>query len=438
MIVMKFGGTSVGNATRIQGVFEIVSARKHLAPLVVVSAVGGVTDLLIEAGLQALAGNIITDTIFQKHNQIIKDLSLPPELVQKEHALLASLLTGIKMIGEISPKTSDLLVSFGERISCQLVAAHFRQSGLPAQAHFAYDIGMLTDHQFLEARPLPEAYAQLHEHISKMDYIPIITGFLGKTPQGQIATLGRGGSDYTAAIIGAAVQAEEIQIWTDVDGILTTDPRMVSKAKNVPVVSFKEAAEMAYFGAKVLHPKTIRPAMDHKIPVVVKNTANPSHEGTRILPKAPKTHGTVKAISFKKNVSLIHIFSLRMLDAYGFLARIFNIFAKYKVAVDVVSTSEVSVSLTVDDISSIESVLKELSDFAQIRIEHHKSIICIVGEGMREESGIVGIVFQAIAKEQIPVQMISQGASDVNLTFLVDQIHMEKTVKALHSLFFET
>ncbi len=434
---MKFGGTSVGNAARIRSVYHIVSSRISRRPVVVVSAVGGVTDLLIQAGKEALKGNVSITPILNKHQEILDVLDLPKDLVQQEHELLNTLLTGIQMIGEISPKTSDLLVSFGERISSQLVAAHFRQMGMASKAHFAYDIGMLTDHHFQEARPLAEAYSQLNAHIVQMDYVPVITGFIGKTPEGHISTLGRGGSDYTAAIVGAAINAEEIQIWTDVDGILTTDPRMVHQAKNIPIVSFTEAAELAYFGAKVLHPKTIRPAMDHQIPVVVKNTGNDQHHGTKIMPSSPKTKGTVKAISFKRNVSVVHIFSLRMLDAYGFLARIFNIFDKYKLAVDVVSTSEVSVSLTVDHLKQIESVLEELSTFAQVRTEHNKAIICVVGEGMREETGIVGDIFQVISQEDIPIYMISQGASDVNLTFLIEQAQTEKAVRALHSLFFE-
>ena len=305
MIVMKFGGTSVGSPERIDQVFQIVSPFEKQKPVVVVSAVGGVTDLLLEAGNNALQGKVDISKVKAKHQKVIDGLNLESDIIDEMHDELESLLMGIMMIREISPRTSDYLVSFGERISCQLVAAHFRNRGIPSQHHFAYDLGMYTDDNFQQALPLAKAFETLQERIHALDHLPIITGFIGHNSKGEITTLGRGGSDYTAAIIGAAVGAEEIQIWTDVDGILSTDPRIVKAAHNLPVVSFKEAAELAYFGAKVLHPKTIRPAMDRNIPVVVKNTANPQHPGTRILSDSPQSTTTVKAISVKKNVWLI-------------------------------------------------------------------------------------------------------------------------------------
>lgn len=437
MIVMKFGGTSVGSPERIEQVFQIVSPFVERKPVVVVSAVGGVTDLLLEAGQNALNGKVDISAVKQKHQTVIEGLGLDPGIIDAMHTELQSLLMGVMMIREISPRTSDYLVSFGERVSCQLVAAHFRNRGINAQHHFAYDLGMHTDEHFQQAAPLPSAYDTLKKNILALDHLPIVTGFIGHNQKGEITTLGRGGSDYTAAILGAAIGAEEIQIWTDVDGILSTDPRIVKVAHNLPVVSFKEAAELAYFGAKVLHPKTIRPAMDRDIPVVVKNTANPEHPGTRILADSPKSSKTVKAISVKKNVWLINIYSLRMLDAFGFMAKIFDIFSKHQVVVDMVSTSEVSVTVTVDAGQQIDPVVQELSAFAQVRVDKNLSIICLVGEGMKEGVGVAGSIFAAMAQESIPVEMISQGASDINLGFVVGQEHASKAVACLHKVLFE-
>lgn len=436
MIVMKFGGTSVGSPERIEGVYQIVQQVRDQDPVVVVSAVGGVTDLLIAAGQKALEGEVDISAIEQKNNTVVAGLGLDADIIQDLHTELEDLLTGIRMIREISPRTSDYLVSFGERISCQLVAAHFNQKGMDAQHHFAYDIGMLTDDNFQTAQPLPEAYTQIGKNLADFSYVPVITGFVGKNQKGEITTLGRGGSDYTAAIIGGAIGAAEIQIWTDVNGILTTDPRMVKEARNVPVVSFKEAAELAYYGAKVLHPKTIRPAMERGIPVVVKNTGEPLHPGTRIVAEPPKSASVVKALSVKKKMTLINIYSLNMLDAVGFIGRIFNTFAKHRVAVDMVSTSEVSVSITVEGHQNISPIVEELREFARVDADHDYAIVCIVGEGMRRGVGVAGQVFKGMSDEHIPVEMISQGASDINLGFVIREIHVEKALKKLHTVLF--
>jgi len=436
MIVMKFGGTSVGSPDRIRNVYDIVVSQAHRNPIVIVSAVGGITDLLLDSGYKSMKGQVSMEAIRDKHTHVLQGLGLSPLLIDDLHQELQQLLIGIKMIGEISPKTLDLLSSFGERISCHIVAAYFQQCGMTSKAHYAYDVGMLTNTHFQQAEPLPEAYELIHQYLTTVDYIPVLTGFIGKNPSDEITTLGRGGSDYTAAIVGAAVGVEEIQIWTDVDGILTTDPRIVSKAYNVPQVSFKEAAELAYFGAKVLHPKTIRPAMDKQIPVVVKNTGNPEHPGTRILPSSPQSQYTVKAISVKKEVRLINIYSFRMLDAFGFLAKIFRIFEDYEVVVDVVSTSEVSVSVTVDKDQDITLVVEALSTFAQVKVIQDKCIICIVGEGLHQDASIPGRVFGSIADASIPIHMISQGASDINISFVIDQAHAVKAVEVLHSEIF--
>lgn len=436
MIVMKFGGTSIGTPERIINVYNIVKNNIGNKPVVVVSAVGGVTDLLIAAGENALKGKVDISEIEKKHNKIIDEFGFPKAIVQKETEELKNLLRGISMIKEISPKTSDYLTSFGERISCQLVSRYLNDKGIKSTHHFAYDLGMITDDNHEDAHPVDNVYDNIKSSMSGYKDVPVITGFIGKNKAGDITTLGRGGSDFTAAIIGAAIGADEIQIWTDVDGIMTTDPRIVKEAKNIPVISFDEASELSYFGAKVLHPKTITPAMEKNIPVVVKNTHNINHPGTRILKKAEKGDSTVKAISVKKGVSLVNIYSLRMLDAYGFLARIFNIFNKYNVVVDMVSTSEVSVSVTVNEKADLKEVERELSEFSKVKIGKSKAIICVVGEGLKKDEKMTGQVFSTLSNLGVNAEMISQGASDINLSFVVSEVQSSDVVKALHSSFF--
>jgi aspartate kinase len=436
MLVMKFGGTSVGTPERIKTVYDIVALNISKKPVVVVSAAGGVTDLLLKAGANALKGIIDIKEIEEKHNKIIEGLGLPKDIVLNETNELKDFLKGISMMKEITKKSSDYLVSFGERISCKLVASYINSKGIKSKHHYAYDVGMLTDDEFQNAAPLKESYDLINKALANLDHVPVITGFLGKNKAGDITTLGRGGSDYSGAIIGAAINSEEIQIWTDVDGIMTTDPRIVKEAHNLPQVSFQEASELAYFGAKVLHPKTILPAMEKNIAVVVKNTFNPQHPGTRILSKSEKTSTTVKAIAVKKKINLINIYSYRMLDAYGFLAKIFNIFAKYNVIVDMISTSEVSVSVTVEKKDRLDDVLKELSEFSTAKLEEGKAIICVVGEGLKKDHSITGKIFNKMTQLAIPLHMISQGASEVNLGFVIDDLKADEVVKELHSLFF--
>jgi aspartate kinase len=436
MIVMKFGGTSVGTPERIMNVYDIVELNIKKEPIVVVSAVGGVTDLLLSAGNDALAGKVDIAEIEKKHDTIIKSFGFSLDLISDLTAELKQLLQGISMLKEISPKTMAYLVSFGERISCKLVSQYLNDKGIKSKPLFAYDIGMVTDDKYDEAGPLAEAYEKIKNALEGVDYIPVITGFIGKNSQGDITTLGRGGSDFSAAIIGAAVNAEEIQIWTDVDGIMTTDPRIVAEAKNIPVVSFNEASELSYFGAKVLHPKTIVPAMNKDIPVVVKNTANPAHPGTRIVKCADSAENSLKAISVKKKISLINIYSLRMFDSYGFLAKIFEIFNKHKIIIDMVSTSEVNVSVTVDSKADVSGVIKELEEFSTVKLELGKAIICVVGEGLKRNKKIVGSVFDSLSQVGIIVEMISQGASEINLSFVVDETRADSAVKALHSSLF--
>lgn len=264
--------------------------------------------------------------------------------------------------------------------------------------------------------------------------VVVMGGFIGSTPDGQTTTLGRGGSDYTAALIAAGLGAEEIQIWTDVDGMLTADPRIIAGGHRVKSISFAEAAEMAYFGAKVLHPATVLPAVEKNIPVLILNSRRPEVGGTRITAEAVPCRNAVKSISCKRSITILNVNSTRMLMAHGFLRRIFEIFDRYETSVDMVSTSEVSVSLTVDTSERLEAICRDLREFAQVTTENSQAIVCLVGENIRHTPGIAGRAFQVLHDKNI--RMISQGASLLNLGFVVSEADLQGAVTALHNEFF--
>ncbi len=455
MIVMKFGGTSVGNAERIGNVADIIKSNIKKNPIIVVSAVAKITDALINLAKECAekGEDEIYENILNVHSEIIEKLRLDKKLLQNDFEELKNLVNQTKsyrnkVSGElenlkftsnkktIDAKTLDYFQSFGERISSKIVAAQLNKIGTKAKAFDSWELGFITDSNFGNAEPLENTYSNLGNNIKKLKDVPVITGFIGKTENGEITTLGRGGSDYTAAIIGAAVGAGEIQIWTDVNGIMSTDPKTVPNAVTLEKVSFAEASELAYFGARVIHPKTILPAMKKNIPVKVLNSFNPENKGTEIINKPYKNSHAVKAIACKKNITLVNIDSSRMLGAFGFLARLFSIFEKYKKSIDVVSTSEVSVSLTIDNDENLEGIIKNLSEIASVEVIKNRAIICVVGEGMRDTPGISGRTFMALGKSKINVEMISQGASEINITFIVDGKDAEKSVKVLHEEYF--
>lgn len=443
MIVMKFGGTSVGTADSIRKTVEIVKANRSRSPFVVVSALSGVTDLLLAAARKALGRNVsvreIVAEIQEKHSSIIKGLGLGSDLVSEELAELEHVLFGISLVRELTARTTDYVASFGERMSAKIVAACARNSGLNAQAFTAYGLGMVTDDHFGGAEILPETYETIVAAVKGIPagVIPIATGFIGKTADGEITTLGRGGSDYTASIYGAALGAEEIQIWTDVDGVMTADPRIVPSARTVDVVSFEEASELAYFGAKVLHPKTIVPAMNKGIPVRVLNTFNPSGKGTLILKAVSKSdRSDVTAITCKKNIYVININSARMLLAFGFLHHVFKLFDEFRVPVDLIATSEVNVSVTVDRKFGISELVERLKEFADVTVLSDRASISVVGNGIRSTPGIGGRMFSTLGKMGINVEMTSQSYADVNESVVIGEDRLDEAVRALHDEFF--
>jgi len=436
MIVMKFGGSSVKDATKMREVAEIVKSRLDRKPIVVLSAVKGITDNLILALDESLNEKFDAyNEIVKKHKEIINDLGLDESLVDDELDELKEALAVNSKVKEKDAKILDYISFFGERMSTKIFAGHMTKIGIKAEAFVSGDIGLLTDSGFGDATILESSFDKMEKSISKIKVLPVVTGFGGKDEDGEFTTFNRGGSDYVAALFGAAVDAEEIQIWTDVNGVMTTDPRIVKEAKTISEISFSEASELAYFGAKVLHPKTILPAIEKNIPVKVLNTYEPNHPGTTILNKVDGK-GSVKAIACKKDVTLVWINSTRMLNSHGFLAKIFTVFEKYSKSVDMIATSEVSVSLTVDDDSNLDKIKKELSKIAEVEIEKGKAIVCVVGEAMKNVPGIAGKIFSCLGKGDFNIEMISQGASEINIGFVVENDRAEDAVRVLHKEYF--
>lgn len=438
MLVTKFGGTSVGNGERILAVARIVAARVNKKPVVIVSAVAGVTNTLIELAreksLDRRAELVLQ--IRTTHENIITELGLPKNLLKKEFAELQELARSKK---KLDKKILDHFVSFGERLSAPLVAGALREIGVEAKSFAAWDIGMITDNQFGAAEPLDTTPALLRKKISALKVVPVITGYIGKNSRGQITTLGRGGSDYSAATIGAALQAEAIQIWKEVDGILTTDPRLIPQARVVSELAFEEASELAYFGAKVLHPKTILPAMKAGVPVQVLNTFKPEGLGTTIVTgfaDRKEKSRSVEAMTFKKGVTAIHVNSPEFFDGSGLMAEMFKIFARHKTSVDVITTSVSGVSVTIDSVEHIDKLTEALSSLGMVSVEPSKAIVCVVG-GSLNAAGIAGKMFTVLGNNGITVEMISQAAGGISLTFVVDEKDAEKALRVLHQTYIQ-
>ena len=441
MIVMKFGGSSVANAERIRNVASIIQAYEKDRPIVVLSAMGDTTDHLLEAADLAVQGQVDIAKVEKLHYDTAKELDLEIPAIAELLEELKTLLTGISMLKELTKRTRDYLVSFGERLSVRMMAAYLQKKGTGAKFYDAWDAGFVSDSNYMSAELLDQVWESIPEKLGdykegKNREIPIVTGFIAKDKKGIITTLGRGGSDLSATMIGAALKADEIQTWKDVDGILTADPRVVKDARPVSEVTYEEAQELAMFGSQVLHPRSMVPCRKSGTRVRVKNSYNIKSPGTLIVEKHSGPTPPVTAITSVKNVTLIDIQSSRMLGASGFMAHIFNQFLKWEISVDVVATSEVSVSLTVSSKIDLTGVLADLERVAEVKAKKGKAIVTIICDAAHS-SRILADVFSALAKENINVQMISQGASKVNISFLVDEDHADDTVKILHQALFK-
>ncbi|MDX6769375.1 MAG: aspartate kinase [Elusimicrobiota bacterium] len=440
MIVMKFGGSSVGAPDRVKRVVAIIKGRLTRKPVVVVSAFRGVTDDLLELGREALRGDLSRlAAVEARHRDAARELGVDAAAVEPLFAELAELARGVSLLKELTPRTLDRLAGYGERLSVRRVAAAMTAAGLPARAVDAPDAGLVTDERFGGAAPLPEADELLRRSLGGDGPVPIVTGFIGRTRDGELTTLGRNGSDYTATILGAALGAEEVEIWSDVDGIMTADPRIVPAAKPLETLSFAEACELAYYGGKVLHPHTLVPAMRKGIPVRALNTFKPEHPGTRIVAEPAPAHGSaLKSIAFKRRQLILTAESPRMLSGPGFLARIFGALARHDIDVDMVATSEVSVSATTGDERGVAKAVEELSPEFETTVERGMSVVCAVGDAISSTQGVAGEIFSAMKEARVNVRMISQGASKNNVAFVVADQDVETAVRALHARFFRT
>jgi len=453
LVVMKFGGTSVEDPAAIGRTAAIVAGRVSMGkhPVVVVSAMAKVTDQLISAARAASTGDrtgalAISSRLRSRHLDTACALVKNPaeaaaltRVVDEKFNALDEVLRGLAAILELTPRISDLIVSYGERISSRIVAAAFREQGINAAHVDAREI-IITDSQFQKAIPQDSAIERrAHEKLLPLTAegkVPVMGGFIASNEAGLTTTLGRGGSDFTGALVGGAVSAEAIEIWTDVDGIMTADPRICPDALRVKVISFEEAAELAYFGAKVLHPATILPAVKKNIPVLVLNSRNASCEGTRIISLAPHCQTPFKSISVKKKLSIIDVVASRMLMTHGYLRQIFEIFDKHQCPVDMVSTSEVSVSVTVDSNDKLPAIVSDLEKLADVKLEGKKALVCMVGEDIRGQNGIAAQVFNAV--RHVNVRMISQGASEINMSFMIEEDDADEALRSLHAAFFKS
>jgi aspartate kinase len=451
--VLKFGGTSVGSAERISDVARLVRTRAGDPCLVVVSAMAGVTDLLVglktsSKGKERAAIESTLAELEGRHGAALDGLALPEGEVRscavaldEEMRRCRELSLGISLLEEVSPRTSDALLAIGELICSRLVAAALRAGG--AEAVWIDPREILATNASHGAALADEKETAIRVAMHVVPHLAagrtVVTGgFVGAAPDGSTTTLGRGGSDYSAALFGAALHdvgraVGRIEIWTDVDGILTADPRVVPAARLVPEVSYPEAAELAFFGAKVLHPATIRPAVARGIPVAVKNTFRPESPGTVVRQDAPGNG--VRAVAMRSGVTALFVGSPRMLLAHGYAAKVFSVFEKHGVPVDVIATSEVSISITVDEKASLEGVVRDLSEFAEVSLLPHLAVVSVVGKGLRSTAGVAVRIFGAVG--DVNVVLISQGASDTNVTFVVDANDAPEALRRLHREFFE-
>lgn len=456
MIVYKFGGTSVGSAERIRGVVEVIREAPH-RPVVVVSALSGVTDAL--SGLlppgpplpdEEVARGL--DALRTRHRAVARALVPPGEALDRLEAALVGVLDRVQAIleggrsgvaggstagrGAISPpeaRTLDAVRAAGEDLSVQLVSAALVEGGLPALPVDARRM-VRTDRRFGAAIPLDEeSYALSREILLPLlaeGRIPVLQGYVGATAQGETTTLGRGGSDFTAALVGAAIDASEVSIWTDVDGIFSADPNQVPGARVLPEMGFEEAVELAWFGAKVIHPAAAKHAVARRVSLRIRNTLHPEAPGTLIRHDRRESPG-VAAVAARGGVTLVKVRSRPMFMAAGFLARVFEVLARHRLPVDLVATSHTSTALTLDGSEDVGEVVEELRAFAEVEVRTGLATVSVVGRGLLERPGIVSRVFTALGVT--PVFLISQ-ASDVSLSLVLDQAHARDAVTRLHTL----
>lgn len=440
MIVMKFGGSSVANREQIEKVLAIVADRRDERPIVVSSAHKGITDALINAATMASQGHNPGELVIDKQQAVAESLGCDPSLLLSFYSEIRDLLRGIRLVGELSPKSLDYISSFGERMSVRCIADFFSRKDVPAQAFDAWDLGLITDDNFGRARPLPGYAAAMRDAFEQRvpaDIVPIVTGFVAKNTAGVITTLGRNGSDLSATLVGSALGAEEVQIWSDTDGVMSADPSIVPTAKSIATMRFDEAAELAYFGSRVLHPATLVPAIDKNISVRVLNTNRPDHPGTVIESAPAPKPSPVTSIAYKEDQTVLTITEPRMFEQVGFLARFFEVLARHGVVVDLVATSEVSVSVTCHNRATADASVPDLEALGQVDVQGGKTILAVVGRHIQHSKGIGSRVLEAISDADVNIQMHTFGMSSNNISLVIDDADIARAVGSLHAALFE-
>ena len=445
---MKFGGTSVGDVAAFERVFTIVSTQIDRHPVVVVSAMTKVTDALLAAFETAKKGEFgdafaSLEPHFERHIEVSKTF-IPGHVpnafngeLEFARGELSDLLMRVSRRSLPLQMLKDAIVSYGEQLSSRLLAEVLKARGINARQIDSRRL-IVTDDEYGAATPIVDETNELVklelEPLVSVGEVPILGGFIAASRSGETTTLGRGGSDYSAALVAAALDASELQIWTDVTGVMTCDPRICGEARTIPILSYEEAAELAYFGAKVLHPKTIKPAVDHGIPVRVCNTFEPAEVGTMVLNESGEAPNKIKSIAHKKNITILRITSARMLGSYGFMSAVFQVFERYRTVIDVISTSEVSIALTLDNTAEIDKIVNELRRLGDVEVDPGYAVICVVGEGLRASTGLASKIFSTI--DNVSIALVSHGASAVNLTFVVKDDDVADVIKKLHGEFF--
>lgn len=456
-LIMKFGGTSVQNAEAVRQVVDIITSHldKGDKIAVVVSAQRGVTDRIIDTAQQMVSSRdtsavtSLVDYLTATHLNTLRDVAPDyydetSEIINRRIDNLRDFLLAVFHLRELTHRSRDYVISFGERLNAPVISAALRQRGISSLALDGCEAGILTTENHGDAIALPAGESRIRARLEPLmeTTVPVVMGFMGCTEKGVITTLGRSGSDYSAAIIGAALMVDEIWIWTDVDGIMTTDPRLVTDARVIPRISYIEVMELSYFGAKVMHSRSIEPAMQKNIPVWVKNTFNPSYPGTCIQKGEHRESRVVKAITFIDKVAAITITGAQMIGRPGVAKHIFSILADHQINVMMISqgSSEANISLIIESnqvTTAMEALhpLKERCVFRDITANEHVSAVAVVGSGMAGAAGTAGRTFSALGKAHINVMMISQGSSEVNISFVVNQEDGPRAVTVLHEEF---
>jgi aspartate kinase len=437
MIVIKFGGSSVANREQIDKVARIIQERSEQSQLIICSAHQGVTTQLIDSAKAAAEGNLDITKALARQKQICLELNCPETCLKSLYEELTTLLRGISLVRELSKRTLDYVASFGERMSVRVIAWYLRQQGLEALPFDAWELGLLTDSNFGAARPLPNYLQEIPTRLQQMGkIIPIVTGFIGKDINGNITTLGRNGSDLSATLFAEALQADSCEIWSDTNGVMSADPGLISDARNIPQMSFREASELARFGSRILHPASLEPVTRAEIPLRVMNTNAPEHPGTLITHEDSSSRYSITSIAYKERQTIITITSSAMFQHAGFLADVFSVLGRHQIIVDMISTSEISLSFSTESSPQLERALEELARLGNCNVVTDKTIIAIVAPNhnhfLRHEVNVLAV----LQDKQIDAEMLSLGYQSINLMLIVDDFQIAKAISSLHSAFF--